>query len=86
METNVIKMRFTNDGKPYGMEYTYYTPEEVQVGDYVEVKTDRGVSIGQVAEINVPLEEIERFGDRAKYILGKHIQEEEQEELENEQQ
>lgn len=50
------------------------------------MKTDRGVSIGQVAEINVPLEEIERFGDKAKYILGKHIQEEEQEELENEQQ
>lgn len=77
-KTNIIKLRFTKDGEARGREYTYYTPEEVELGDLVaiEAKTD-GVSKGIITQINVPEEEIAPFKDRAKTILGKYQEDEE---------
>jgi hypothetical protein len=74
--TNVIKVKFLRSGKPSGRAYTYYTPEEVQVDDIVELESRNGVAQGIVTEIDVPLEEILAFGDNAKSIIGKHVDEE----------
>lgn len=68
-KTNVIKLRFLKYGEPQGYEYTYYTPEPVEVGDIVAVSTNNAV----VTCVNVPREEIEQFGDKAKSIIGKEI-------------
>lgn len=68
-KTNVIKLRFLKYGEPQGYEYTYYTPEPVEVGDIVAVSTNNAV----VTCINVPKEEIEQFGDKAKSIIGKEV-------------
>lgn len=68
MKTNVIKLKFINGEMLSVREYTYYTNTEVKAGDKVNVD---GEEQGMVTQINVPVEEIERFGDRAKTILGK---------------
>ena len=68
---DVIKVQFVKDCKAGGREYTYYSPETVSVGDIVDVETAHGVTQAQVSQINVPLEEISRFADRAKAIIGK---------------
>lgn len=67
METNVIKVQFLKNGEPGGREYTYYTPERVDVGEVVEISLSRGV----VTEVDVPVEEIALFGDAAKTIIGR---------------
>jgi hypothetical protein len=74
--TNVIKVKFLRGGKPSGRAYTYYTPEEVAVGDIVELNSRNGIAQGIVTEVDVPEEEIQAFGDGAKSILGKHVDEE----------
>lgn len=69
--TNIIKVRFMRDDQPQGREYTYYTPEEVAIGDTVEMESRYGIAKGIVTQINVPEEEIAPFKDRAKSIIGK---------------
>jgi hypothetical protein len=70
--TNVIKVKFLRNGKPSGRAYTYYTPEEVQVDDIVELESRNGIAQGVVVDIDVPEEEILIFGNAAKSILGKY--------------
>ena len=70
-KTNVIKLKYLRAGQPSGREYTFYTPAPVEVGDIVDI-----------AVVNVPLEEIEAFKDRAKTIIGKAAQRTEAEEPE----
>lgn len=69
--TNIIKLKFIRDGKPTGRDYTYFTPEPVEVGDAVDIMTDRGITTGQITFTDVPEEEIAPFKDRAKSIIGK---------------
>lgn len=69
--TNIIKVKFNKDGQPRGREYSYLTPEEVEVGDIVEMETRGGITKGTVTQINVPEEEIEPFKDKIKSIIGK---------------
>jgi hypothetical protein len=69
--TNVIKVKFLRNGKPSGRAYTYLTPEEVKVGDLVALDSRAGLTTGIVTEIDVPVEEIAAFGDKAKSIIGK---------------
>lgn len=69
--TNVIKVKFLRNGQPSGRAYTYYTPEEVAVGDIVELDSRSGIAQGVVTQIDVPEEEILVFGDGAKAIIGK---------------
>lgn len=72
-KTNVIKLKYLRAGQPAGREYTYYTPEPVEVGDLVDIAVvnDSNTSQGIVTAVNVPLAEIEAFKDRAKTIIGK---------------
>lgn len=74
--TDVIKVKFLRNGEPSGRAYTYYTPEEVAVGDIVDLDSRNGIAQGVVTEVDVPEEEIMRFGDGAKAILGLHEDEE----------
>lgn len=66
--TDVIKVRYLKQGQPQGREYTYKSPVEVKVGDIVGVSVAQGV----VTAVDVPEDEIKRFGDNAKTILGKY--------------
>lgn len=74
--TNIIKVRFLRDEKPYGREYSYLTPEEVRVEDVVEMATRSGIAKGVVTQINVPESEIASFKDKMKTILGKYKRDE----------
>ena len=44
--TNIIKVKFLKNGQPSGRDYTYYTPEPVEIGDTVDIDTDRGIAKG----------------------------------------
>ena len=83
-ETNVIKLKYLRAGQPSGREYTFYTPAPVEVGDIVDIAvvSPDNTSQGMVTAVNVPLEEIEAFKDRAKTIIGKAAQRTEAEEPE----
>lgn len=81
--TNIIKLKFIKGGQPTGRDYTYYTPEPVEVGDTVDIMTDRGISTGQVTYTDVPEAEIAPFKDRAKTIIGKTKPQEEEKEAEH---
>lgn len=78
-KTNVIKLRFLKNGVPAGREYTYLSPYEVAVGDYVEAPSKFGTSTAVVTTINVPEAEIAAFRDRVKSIIGKTINNESEE-------
>ena len=71
-KTNVIKLKYLRAGQPSGREYTFYTPAPVEVGDIVDIAvvSPDSTSQGMVTAVNVPLEEIEAFKDRAKTIIG----------------
>lgn len=75
--TNVIKVKYLRNGQPFGRAYAYYTPVPVAVGDVVDLGTNKGVALGVVEEIDVPVEDILAFGDGAKAILGLHEDQEE---------
>lgn len=76
--TNVVKLKFLRNGEPTGREYTYFTPEEVEIGDLVDVaiQGEGSTSQGIITAVNVPYAEIEPFKNRAKTIVGKAIQKE----------
>lgn len=69
--TNIIKVRFLKEGQPFGREYSYLTPVEVEAGDFVEMETKNGVAKGIVTQIDVPVGEVEAFKDKLKSIIGK---------------
>lgn len=72
-KTNVIKLKYLRAGQPSEREYTFFTPEPVEVGDLVDITvvSQDNTSQGVVTATNVPLAEIEAFKDRAKTIIGK---------------
>lgn len=69
--TNIIKVQFFKGGIPAGREYTYFTPEPVDVGDVVDIETKHGTTRAIVTTIDVPEAEIAAFKDKAKSIIGK---------------
>ena len=75
MKTNVIKLKFLNDGVAKGRAYTYFSDVEVEVDEIVSIDDKKQ---GIITEINVPLAEIEPFKDKAKTILGKYVEEKEE--------
>ncbi|MDO4298846.1 MAG: hypothetical protein Q4C59_10305 [Lachnospiraceae bacterium] len=82
--TNVIKLRYLRAGEPSGREYTFFTPEQVEIGDLVDVEilSEESRSHGIVTAVNVPYAEIEPFNDRARAIIGKTVQETEEDSVE----
>ena len=70
--TSLIKVRFYGSNNiPRGREYTYYTPEPVEIEDLVEINTMDGVTKALVTQIDVPEVEIEPFKDEVKTVIGK---------------
>lgn len=49
--TNIIKVQFFKGGTPAGKAYSYYTPEPVDVGDIVDIKTNHGTARATQASI-----------------------------------
>ncbi len=37
MNSQIIKLRFLKDGKPHGMNYSYYSRDALSIGDIVKV-------------------------------------------------
>ena len=66
--SNLIKLRYTADNKPYGAEHTYYTPVPVEVGNLVQLSDNGELVRGVVTQINVPESEAEP-GTRTIYGL-----------------
>ena len=68
MKTNVIKLQFLKNGEPQGREYTYFAPEgaELAPGDIVAIEVTKGI----ITAVDVPVEEIAPFADKAKTIIG----------------
>lgn len=60
-----IKVKFLQNGKPNGREYTYKSTFPVRVGQEVVLP---GGGNGIVTEINVPEKEVESFKDKIKEI------------------
>lgn len=69
--TNIIKVRFFKGGVPAGKAYSYYTPEPVDVGDIVDIKTNHGTARAMVVQADVPEAEIAAFKPVVKTIIGK---------------
>lgn len=69
--TNIIKVKFFKGSLPVGREYTYFTPEPVDVGDVVDIETNHGKARAMVSQVDVPEAGIATFKDRAKSIIGK---------------
>lgn len=71
MTTNIIKVKFFKGSIPTGREYTYLTPEPVDVGDVVDIETKMGKTRAMVCQVDVPEAEIAPFRARAKSIIGR---------------
>ena len=69
--TNIIKVQFFKGGIPAGKAYSYYTPEPVDVGDIVDIKTNHGTARAMVIQADVPETEIAAFRPAVKTIIGK---------------
>ena len=69
--TNIIKVKFFFFFIPAGKEYTYLTPEPVDVGDVVDIETKMGKTRAMVCQVDVPEAEIAPFQARAKSIIGR---------------
>lgn len=66
----LIKVKFLKDGNPSSRAYTYFSPEDVIVGDEVQINES---AKGIVTEVDVPEEEIESYKDKVKSIIGKVV-------------
>lgn len=72
VEKYIIKVKFLKNGEPSGREYTYFSYEDVHVGDEVIIRRDStGTTNGIVTAIDVPYSEIAKFASKAKAIWSK---------------
>jgi hypothetical protein len=66
---NIVKVRYNTDpADVVSREYSYYSEDEMNVGDLVEVPTRYGSAKARVTAIGVSESEIERFKDAVKTI------------------
>jgi len=70
-ETNIVKVRYYSEttGEVSGREYTYFSAEQLKVGDIVIVPVRDTTGKAMVTAINVPDSEIAAFKDKVKTIL-----------------
>ena len=62
----LIKIRFIRNGEPKGREYAYRAPDNVKVGDMVELPSGKGV----VTQIGLTMSMVGCLDD-VKDIVGK---------------
>jgi len=66
---NIVKVQYMMDGVAGGREYSYYSEEQLNVGDLLKVPVGlSGVMKARVSSVNVSGEEIESFKDKVKTI------------------
>ena len=61
----LIKVKFIKNGTPKGREYIYRAPDDLEVGDTVELPSGKGV----VAAIDVPESEVVGYVNVVKEIV-----------------
>mgnify|MGYP001194388877 CR=1 FL=1 len=77
---NIVKVRYNTDPSDVvSREYSYYSEDDLQLGDLVEVPTKYGSSKARVTAVSVPEEEIAKFKDAVKTIPAGSIVKEEAE-------
>lgn len=65
----IVKVRYSNSaGQVGGRDYTYYSVDQLEVGEFVQVPVYERVQLAVVTQVNVPESEIESFKDRMKTI------------------
>ena len=64
----IIKVKYLKNDVPSGRDYTFFSNEDVAVGDKVQIEENKK---GVVTQIDVPEAEIESFKDKVKTIDGK---------------
>jgi hypothetical protein len=70
VSTNIVKIKYWNDtkGEPAGRDYSFYSEDPLDVGDFVQVPTEHGTAKALITAVNVPEDEILAFKDRVKTI------------------
>ena len=68
--SNIVKVRYYSEtaNEVSNREYTYFTEDQLQVGDVVMVPVRDRMGKAKVSAINVPDAEIEKFRDKVKTI------------------
>lgn len=66
----IVKVRYYSmtTGQASDREYSYYTVDPLEIGNFVQVPVNDRVQLAIVSDVNVPESEIESFKDRMKTI------------------
>lgn len=67
----IIKVKFLKGEIPSGKAYTYFSDEDVSIGDLVQISSS---AKGIVTGVDVLESEIEAFRDKVKTIKGKIVE------------
>jgi hypothetical protein len=70
IERHLVKVRYIDEGtgQATGREYTYFSEEQLDVGDFVTVPVKDTIGKAQVTAVDVPESEIAAFKDKVKTI------------------
>jgi hypothetical protein len=70
IERHLVKVRYIDEGtgQAIGREYTYFSEEQLDVGDFVTVPVKDTIGKAQVTAVDVPESEIASFRDKVKTI------------------
>ena len=74
MKTNIVMVKYEDNFCPrvfQGKEYSYYTDQELSIGNLAEVPTKYGLKISMITKIDVPETEIEKIKPYMKTITRK---------------
>ena len=74
MKTNIVMVIYEANFFPrvfLGNEYSYYTNQELSIGNLAEVPTKYGLKIAMITKIDVPETEIEKIKPYMKTITRK---------------
>ncbi|MEE0768513.1 MAG: hypothetical protein UIT70_01370 [Clostridia bacterium] len=74
MKTNIVMVKYEDNFCPrvfQGKEYSYYTDQELSIGNLAEVPTKYGLKIAMITKIDVPETEIEKIKPYMKTITRK---------------
>ena len=72
MKTNIVMVKYEDNFCPrvfQGKEYSYYTDQELSIGNLAEVPTKYGLKIAMITKIDVPETEIEKIKPYMKTII-----------------
>jgi len=66
----IVKVRYASmsTGQISDREYSYFSVDQLEVGNFVQVPVNDRVQLAQVTQVDVPYREIESFVDRMKTI------------------